>query len=184
MSVKIAFDELEELKPRSPQTFRRTIRRLKFKGVLLDIMASRKFTREGREWEIPDAFYRVSIKLLIKDDGDRLLVVQDTTDGSWEVPGGGLDNGETIEQTAKREIQEELGVDLIKLSETALATTLGLNPNNYMTLMFYYPGALTDYDFTLEDKFESKFVTRNEFLNLTMLGDESPIKQHVDKIWP
>jgi 8-oxo-dGTP pyrophosphatase MutT (NUDIX family) len=154
----------------------------KIQGVFM-MIASRKFTREGREWEIPDAFYRVSIKLIIKD-GDRLLVVQDTTNGTWEVPGGGLDNGETIEQTAKREIQEELGVTLTDFNDKPIAMTLGLHPNNYMTLMLYYHGKLSGYDFTLESKFESQFVTKDEFLGLKMMTDESPIKQHVDKIWP
>jgi len=143
----------------------------------------RKFTREGREWEIPDAFYRVSIKLIIKDDHGRLLVVQDMTDGSWEVPGGGLDNGETIEQTAKREIQEELGVELVGFNDKPIAITLGLHPNNYMTLMMYYWGTLSGYNFNLESKFESKFVTKDEFLGLKMMSDELPIKQHTDKIW-
>lgn len=155
-----------------------------FKEYYLEMAKSRKFIREGREWEIPDAFYRVSIKLIIKDEDDRLLVVQDTTNGSWEVPGGGLDNGETIAQTARREIQEELGVKLIKCDEDAVAITLGLHPNNYMTLMFYYLGTLSDYSFMLEDKFTSQFVTKDEFLGLNMLGDEAPIKQHADKIWP
>jgi len=147
-------------------------------------MASRKFTREGRQWEIPDAFYRVSIKLIIKDDHDRLLVVEDTTNGMWEVPGGGLDNGESIEQTAKREVQEELGVELTEFTGEPLAMTLGLHPNNYMALMLYYRGTLSGYHFNLEPKFESRFVTKNEFLTLKMLSDESPIKEHVDKIWP
>jgi 8-oxo-dGTP diphosphatase len=150
----------------------------------LKMIESRKFTREGREWEIPDAFYRVSIKLIIKDDRDRLLVVQDTTDGLWEVPGGGLDNGETIEQTAKREIQEELGVELVKFNDKPVAMTLGHHPNNYMTLMLYYWGTLSGYDFALENKFESHFATKDEFVGLKMMTDESPIKQHIDKIWP
>jgi|GEM_PF-1439996 len=147
------------------------------------MIQSRKFTREGREWEIPDAFYRVSIKILIKNEHDQLLVVQDTANGSWEVPGGGLDNGETIKQTARREIQEELGVTLVTFVDQPLAMTFGLHPNNYMTLMLYYPGTLASYNFTLEPGFKSRFVSQKEFLGLTMLSDESPIKQHVDTIW-
>jgi 8-oxo-dGTP pyrophosphatase MutT (NUDIX family) len=147
-------------------------------------MKSRKFTRHGQEWELPDAFYRVSIKLFIKNEKDELLVVKDTTTDTWEVPGGGIDHGETIKQTAEREIREELGVELTKFDETPVVVTLGLHPNNYMTLMTYYWGTLSSYDFTLEEKFESKFVDKEEFLNLAMLGDELPIREHADLIWP
>jgi 8-oxo-dGTP pyrophosphatase MutT (NUDIX family) len=146
-------------------------------------MKSRRIIRDGRKWEIPDAFYRVSIKILIKDHDDKLLVVQDTTNGTWEVPGGGLDHGETIEQTAKREIREELGVELLQFGEEPVAITVGQHPNNYLTLMLYYWGELANDNFALEKKFESRLVDRDEFLGLNMLGDELPIKQHVVKIW-
>lgn len=146
-------------------------------------MKSRKIIRDGREWEIPDAFYRISIKVLIKNDEDRLLVVQDTTNDTWEIPGGGLDHGETIEQTARREVQEELGVELSKVEADPIAITVGQHPNNYLTLMLYYWGELANYNFSLEKKFNSKFVDQDEFLGLDMLGDEAPIKQHVAKLW-
>lgn len=146
-------------------------------------MKSRKIIRDGQEWEIPDAFYRISIKVLIKNNANELLVVQDTTNNTWEIPGGGLDHGETIKQTAKREIQEELGIELLKFDEEPLAITLGQHPNNYLTLMLYYWGKLSGYNFTLEKKFKSKFVNQDEFMRLEMLGDESPIKQHTAKIW-
>src|SRR6266540_4453287 len=147
-------------------------------------MKSRKFTRDGQDWELPDAFYRVSVKLIIKNQNDELLVVKDTATDTWKVPGGGLDHGETIKQTAEREVQEELGVDLVEFDETPIVITLGLHPRNYMTLMTYYWGALSNYNFKLEEKFESKFVDKAEFLNLEMLGDESPIQKHSDLIWP
>lgn len=147
-------------------------------------MKSRKFVKEGREWELPDAFYRVSIKLVIKNSEDKLLVVMDKTTNDWEVPGGGLDHGETIKQTAEREIQEELGVKLVKFNDAPIVVTVGLHPNNYMTLMQYYWGELSNYDFMLEEKFESKFVDKEEFLSLKMMGDESPIQKHANLIWP
>ncbi len=147
-------------------------------------MKSRKIIRDGRKWEIPDAFYRISIKMLIKDNDDKLLVVQDTTNDTWEVPGGGLDHGERIKQTATREIQEELGVELLECDDEPLAITLGEHPNNYPTLMLYYRGKLSGFDFTLERKFKSAFVDRDQFLGLVMLNDEAPIKEFVDRIWP
>lgn len=146
-------------------------------------MKSRKIIRDGQDWEIPDAFYRISIKILVKNRDDKILVVQDTTNDTWEIPGGGLDHGETIEQTAKREIQEELGVELLRFGEEPIAITIGQHPNNYLTLMLYYWGELASGSFNLEKKFKSTFVDRDEFLRLEMLGDELPIKQHVAKIW-
>ncbi len=140
--------------------------------------------RDGREWELPDAFYRVSVKILVKDRDGKLLVVQDTTNGTWEVPGGGLDHGESIAQTAEREIQEELGVKLAKCGSEPMAITLGEHPNNYPTLMLYYWGTLSSHSFTLEKKFTSRFMDRDQFLRLDMLDDESPVKKYADKIWP
>ena len=117
------------------------------------------------------------------DEDNRLLVVQDTTNDTWEVPGGGLDHGESIKQTAVREILEELGVKLLESDAEPLAITLGEHPNNYPTVMLYYRGKISSFDFTLEKKFKSAFVSRDEFLNLVMLGDEEPIKEFADKIW-
>lgn len=145
-------------------------------------MKSRKITRDGRKWEIPDAFYRISTKLLIKKEG-LLLVVKDTTNGTWEIPGGGLDHGETIKQTAKREIHEELGVELKRISDEPIAITLGEHPNNYPTLMLYYQADLASYDFVPEVKFAYKYVTKDEFLQLPMLSDESPILHYANTIW-
>lgn len=146
-------------------------------------MNSRRITRDGRDWIIPDAFYRISVKVLIKDEESRLLVVQDRTDSNWEIPGGGIDHDESIQQAAKREIREELGVELLELDNGPIAITLGEHPNNYLTLMLYYRGKLSSYDFTLEKKFNSKFVDQDEFMKLNMMSDEAPIKKHTGKIW-
>src|ERR1700739_3514268 len=102
-------------------------------------MKTRKFVREGRDWELPDTFYRVAIKLIIKDSNDKLLVLKDLTDNSWELPGGGLDHGETAIQTARREINEELGVKLTKFVDTPHVIEPGTHPHNYMVVKLYYP---------------------------------------------
>lgn len=52
--------------------------------------------------------YRISVKALIKDDEDRLLLICER-DGRWELPGGGLEHGEDPRLALEREIREEIG---------------------------------------------------------------------------
>ena len=57
----------------------------------------------------PNAFYRVSVKALIKNTEGYVLVVKENQD-TWSLPGGGLDHGEVAEECLMRELYEELGV--------------------------------------------------------------------------
>jgi 8-oxo-dGTP pyrophosphatase MutT (NUDIX family) len=59
--------------------------------------------------EIDDCLYRVAARVLVVNN-DRVLLVKETDDGWWALPGGGIDHGEAIEQAVTREIEEELGV--------------------------------------------------------------------------
>ncbi len=61
--------------------------------------------------DIPDCFYRVSVKALILDEErQRFLVVQEH-DGIWELPGGGLEWGANPQDELRREINEEMGLE-------------------------------------------------------------------------
>jgi 8-oxo-dGTP diphosphatase len=68
--------------------------------------------------DFPDCFYRVTIKGLCVRDGKILLVREgDSHSGKWEMPGGGLDFGENIGEAFKREIREEMGLNVRRMSE-------------------------------------------------------------------
>lgn len=59
----------------------------------------------------------VGIGAIIIDSNGRLLLSQRGPKarnevGKWEFPGGSVEFGDTMEQTIKREIKEELGVDI------------------------------------------------------------------------
>lgn len=54
------------------------------------------------------AFYRVSVKALIRNDKNELLMVDEGGDGEYGLPGGGWDYGETMEECLRRELYEEV----------------------------------------------------------------------------
>ena len=47
------------------------------------------------------------------DNGDQFAVVMDPYNGFWFLPGGGVEQNESIEEAAKREAAEELGMRII-----------------------------------------------------------------------
>lgn len=52
-----------------------------------------------------------SANVVVTDDAERVLVIHRTDNGNWALPGGALDLGESLVQTAVREVREETGID-------------------------------------------------------------------------
>lgn len=58
--------------------------------------------------QIKSSYYRVSVKAKINFNGKTLLVREDGK--KWDLPGGGVEHYETIDEALKRELTEEIGV--------------------------------------------------------------------------
>ena len=87
----------------------------------------------GGEWFINPA---AAAGAIIVDDEDRLLVGvrgQEPAKGTWDLPGGFADHGESIEETVRREVREETGLDLATLDYFAS------EPNAYPYKGVRYP---------------------------------------------
>jgi 8-oxo-dGTP pyrophosphatase MutT (NUDIX family) len=65
--------------------------------------------------EIDDCLYRVAVRVLIVQN-DEVLLVRESSDDWWALPGGGIDHGESVESTLIREVEEELGVPVKEVS--------------------------------------------------------------------
>lgn len=61
---------------------------------------------------------------MLVDSGDRIVIVTDASRSFWFLPGGGVEQNESIEETAKREAEEELGlkVDVRRIIKTLHVT--------------------------------------------------------------
>lgn len=53
-----------------------------------------------------------STTAVVTDEKDRILLVKRRDNDLWALPGGGMDLGESIVETAVREVKEETGLDV------------------------------------------------------------------------
>lgn len=58
-----------------------------------------------------DSLYRLSLKCLIRNDADEILVVKEAGRDFWDLPGGGMDHGESVRTAITRELKEEVDFD-------------------------------------------------------------------------
>ncbi|MCR4748965.1 MAG: NUDIX domain-containing protein [Lachnospiraceae bacterium] len=62
-----------------------------------------------------DLIMGVGCGVLIEDDKGRLLLQKRSDTGEWCIPGGALEPIETYEEAAKREVFEEVGIEVLDL---------------------------------------------------------------------
>ena len=135
--------------------------------------------------QLPSTFYRVSVKAIILDDQKRLLIGSGNNDEiqGWEIPGGGFEYDESIEQCLEREIKEELGAEIESVGNI-LFVYRGRSKNGWIILRIAIAVRLESHDFKYGDMTQVKFVTKEELPQIQFDAEEGTIKQHADKIWP
>ena len=71
---------------------------------------------------------RVAARLLVISPRGRVLLLRlepDFRDAFWVTPGGGVDEGETLEAAAARELREEVGRDDLPIGEIVWTRDVG-----------------------------------------------------------
>ncbi len=76
----------------------------------------------------------------IRDDAGRLLLIQRLREpeaGAWGLPGGKIDFGERAMDTARREIEEELGIVIEILGLACIAETIDAGDGRHWAAPVY-----------------------------------------------
>lgn len=132
---------------------------------------------------IPSPFYRVAVKVLIMDELGRLLVTQNE-EGEWEIPGGGLEHGESFLQCVDRELMEELGVKVHNVSDVEFVLQ-GQSSHGWHVIRLAVRGVLDDGAELkpADDQVAYKYVNRHELLQLKFCGADEVFQQATADIW-
>jgi 8-oxo-dGTP pyrophosphatase MutT (NUDIX family) len=135
-------------------------------------------------YSIPSTFDRVSVKALVFDAQERLLVIQNR-DNTWELPGGGWEHAETLEQCLRREVNEELGVDVSRIETETIHPCVGHAVGaRYPWLKLAMRVELASEDFKLDQRMRaSRYVTRAEFGALAMHRSDQCLQDSAELLW-
>ena len=118
--------------------------------------------------DIPECFYRVSVKaLVLNETRDKFLICEEES-GVWELPGGGLDWGMTPQEDLPREISEEMGLKVTKIADNPsyFITDQTLNHGVWIVNVIYET-ELENLDFTPSDECVNiKFVNKEDIVDM------------------
>ncbi len=63
-------------------------------------------------WSGNSAPFRIGVFALIFDEDQRVLLARRRDIDWWNLPGGGMEHSETVEQAVRREVREETGLEV------------------------------------------------------------------------
>lgn len=120
------------------------------------------------EIEIPKEklFFRPSCYALIIKDSE-LLVITNRSSGKLFFPGGGVDLGETLEQGLRREVKEEVGLDVqdSKLFDfNELFFEYPPTQESFHSLQFYYLCSAKNFKLLAEDQINDSEASKPTWL--------------------
>lgn len=105
---------------------------------------------------------------IINDNNEILLFSSPKWNGKYVVPGGHVEPGELMEEALKREVKEEIGVEVEELKWFELAEEL-VQPSDFKRnahfIYINYIVKLKSYDFTFNEELDSsKWFSFDEVL--------------------
>jgi len=126
---------------------------------------------------------RIIASIILKKENKILLIKEILEDFKehWIFPGGGVDFGETIEDAAKREIKEEINLD-VKIKDFLGFKEIIRPQFDYHTVIFFFIAEPLNNDITrLEKILDAKYFTINEAKSLNLVDSAKWALEEMNK---
>lgn len=112
--------------------------------------------------------YRISVKAIVKDNTGRVLLGREK-DGSWELPGGGMEHGESPKEALAREVTEETGFKADWISDQPVAFWTINKEIGLPTLKWF---AFVGYEVKISGEFNPSADTNDEVEEIRYVSRE------------
>ncbi len=133
------------------------------------------------EYTIPPCFYRLSVKALIHNDEWSFLLVKEENE-LWELPGGWVDYGENLQECLKREIKEEMWLEVVSISQVPSYFYTSTNLKWWNIANVLYETRVNDFEFTSsEECMEIGFFTLEEAKKLKTYPNIQEFLKHYNQ---
>lgn len=135
--------------------------------------------------EYPDS-PRVGVGVIVIKDNKLLLIKRGVapSKGLWAIPGGSVELGETLQETAEREIMEETGLTIRAGKPVYVFDFIERDDAGRIRFHFTVVDIMADYiSGTLnaaDDALEARWVSHEELMNLSITPSTSKLLKEMD----
>ena len=113
------------------------------------------------------------VRMIVSDSSGRILILRraggTTRGGDWCLPGGKIDYGDTVEQAAARELEEETALRAKNLRFLFYQDSLAPKPGQMHCINLYFKCDVEGHFALNGESTEAKWIAKNEMSDFTIV---------------